>query len=344
MGCSLNSYQRFLRRLDGKPVDRPPNFNIMMAFAAHDIGEPLSAYYQDFRVLCRANIAVRERYALDIVQTISDPYREAVDLGLDVNFPHDNLPFSTNPLLTDLSDIGKIQPGITQRKFGRRMNDRLNAVQSFRQTIGNETPIMGWVEGPMAEAGVLRGVSQFLSDVYDHSKWVEELLDLLFEFQLEFACAQVQAGADIIGLGDAICSQISPSMYRKFALPFQKRIFDAVHKMNAITRLHICGNTSHLLRDMAESGADIIDLDWMVDLKKAFEIFREKPVICGNFDPVKVMLQGTPEQVYQSTINCLDTGGPRLISGAGCEIPEQTPTENLFAQIRALENYQTGLK
>jgi uroporphyrinogen decarboxylase len=87
---------------------------------------------------------------------------------------------------------------------------------------------------------------------------------------------------------------------------------------------------------MAESGADIIDLDWMVDIKNAAEIYGEYPLICGNFDPVQVMLDGTPEDVYQAAQFCLQNGGTRLISGAGCEIPTGTPHENLHAQSRAI--------
>jgi uroporphyrinogen-III decarboxylase len=83
----LNAYERFLGRLKGQPVDRAPNFDILMTFAAHHIGQPLSRYYQDYRVLVEATLAVQQSFDLDIVQAISDPYREAHDFGLQVEFP-----------------------------------------------------------------------------------------------------------------------------------------------------------------------------------------------------------------------------------------------------------------
>ena len=58
----MNSYERVMARLRGEPVDRPPNFNIMMQFAADMIKQPFSAYYQDYRVLCAANFAVQEAF------------------------------------------------------------------------------------------------------------------------------------------------------------------------------------------------------------------------------------------------------------------------------------------
>jgi uroporphyrinogen decarboxylase len=109
--------------------------------------------------------------------------------------------------------------------------------------------------------------------------------------------------------------------------------------MGVLTRLHICGNTTRSLPDMVQSGADIIDLDWMVDLRQAAQVFGPGgPVPCGNFDPVAVMFQGTPGQVRQATLDCLDWGGPRSISAAGCEIPDATPIENLLAQKQAIES------
>jgi MtaA/CmuA family methyltransferase len=333
----MNSYERTFLRLQGKPVNRPPNFDIMMTFAAHYIKQPLSRYYLDYHVLCDANLAVQQALGLDIVQVISDPYREAADFGLEVEFPDDWLPLRKVPLLKDPSDLAKLpRPDPTQ---SRRMSDRLEAVRSFREQVGGQVPIMGWVEGALAEAVDLRNLTDISMDFYDHPSWLEELLERCVEVEIAFARAQVLAGADIIGLGDAVASQVSPKMYRTFALPYEQRIFSAVHALGATTRLHICGNTTSILLDMLQSGADIIDLDWMVDLQQAAKVFSGGPALCGNFDPVTVMYQGTPSQVRQAVLDCLDWAGPCSISAAGCEIPDGTPIENLLAQKQALEDY-----
>jgi MtaA/CmuA family methyltransferase len=333
----MNAYQRMSARLRGEGVDRPPNFDIMMTFAAHHIGQPLSRYYLDHRVLVQANLAVIEDFSLDIAQAISDPYREAADFGLEVEFPEDGLPIRRAPLLKEPGDLTKLRPPDPQT--GRRMSDRLAAIRAFREQVGGEVPIMGWVEGALAEAADLRGEGTLLLDLHDRPAWVRDLLELVTQVEIAFARAQVEAGADIIGLGDAIASQVSPRMYRKYALPYEQRIFSAVREMGALARLHICGDITHLLPHVAESGADILDLDWMVDIRKAAEAFGEYPVICGNFDPVAVMLQGMPEQVRDATLDCLRGGGTRCISAAGCEIPDGTPSENLLAQARALRDF-----
>ncbi len=331
----MNSYERFRNRLCGEAVDRPPNFDIVMAFAVHFIGQPLSRYYRDYRVLAEANLAVIEAFNLDIAQTISDPYREAADWGLEIDYPEDGLLLRKRPLLLEPSDLARLKP--PDPRSGRRMSDRLEGIRYLRERLRGEVPVMGWVEGALAEANVLRGDTALMTDLYDRPEWVAELLDLCAGVEIEFARAQVEAGADIIGLGDAIASQVSPRMYQEFALPHEKKIFEAVRQMGAVPRLHICGDTTRLLPLLSHSGAEIVDLDWMVDLHAAAACFGEEgPAICGNFDPVAVMLRGNPALVREAAVRCVRDGGRRSFNAAGCEIPDGTPRENMLAQADTL--------
>lgn len=329
----MQPLERLRGVIQGAAVDRVPNFNIFMMRAAHHIGAKLSDYYLDHRVLCEANLAVLEDFHLDIVQAISDPYREAADTGLVVEFPEDGLPINRTPLITDLGEVGRIRFPVLE--FGPRMTDRLEAIRTLRTAVGGNVPVMGWVEGALAEAADLRGVSTLMMDLVTNPAGVKELLERCVEVEVAFARAQVEAGADIIGLGDAVASQISRGMYRQFALPYEQRIFDAVRERGAISRLHICGNTTHLLADMAQSGAEIIDIDWMVDMGRAVDRFNGA-VVCGNIDPVAVLLQGTPEAVREGVRANAAAGGRRWISAAGCEVPDGTTAENLMAHHEAL--------
>jgi MtaA/CmuA family methyltransferase len=310
-----------------------PNFDIFMARAAHHIGATLSTYYLDHRVLCAANLAVLEDFHLDIVQAISDPYREAADTGLAVEFPDDDLPSNRVPLIADDRNLDGIRFPVSE--FGPRMTDRLEAIRLLREEVGGEVPIMGWVEGALAEAADLHGVANLMMNLVMHPAWVKELLERVVEVEIAFARAQVEAGADIVGLGDAVASQVSPAMYREFALPYERRIFDAVRGAGGLSRLHICGNTTHLLEDMPRSGADIVDIDWMVDMGRAVRSFAGT-VVCGNIDPVAVLLQGTADQVREGVRANAAAGGARWISAAGCEVPDDTPAGNLLAHHEAL--------
>ena len=330
----MNSYERVMHTLHGEPADRTPNFNIVMGFGMRYLGKPLQAYFLDHRALVEAHLAAAEAFEIDVVSIIADSYRESADLGAEVIYPADDLPRPVRPLYADVDDLKPYK--LPQPAIGERMGDAVEGCRLFQEQVGGEIPVMGWVEGALAQANILVGDQALLYSLYDRPAWVHDLLEIAAQVEIAFAEAQIRAGADIIGLGDAIASLVSPAMYRKYALPYEQRIFQAVHDLGAVARLHICGNTTRILPDMLESGADIIDLDWMVDLEKAAVLANDRVALCGNFDPVAVMLQGTPGQVEAAVRHCRAVGGRRYFSAAGCEIPEATPPANMLAHARAL--------
>lgn len=122
----------------------------------------------------------------------------------------------------------------------------------------------------------------------------------ILEQSILFARQQIKEGAQYIGIGDAAASLVSPKFYKELILPAEKRLIDEIHRNGARAKLHICGNTTALLNLMAESGADIIDIDHMVDLTAAFEKIGEKALLCGNFDPVSILLDGDVDMVKKT--------------------------------------------
>jgi MtaA/CmuA family methyltransferase len=176
-------------------------------------------------------------------------------------------------------------------------------------------------------------MNAFMLDLMDDPGFVADLLDFATELALDFARAQIRAGADVIGMGDAAASLCGPRFYEELVLPREQRIIQAVHDGGALARLHICGDTNAILAPMGTTGADIIDLDHMVRLDAARRELGEAPVIAGNFDPVGVLLQGSPEQVEAACRRCHEAFGPRFIVNAGCEVPPDTPLANVEAMF-----------
>lgn len=109
--------------------------------------------------------------------------------------------------------------------------------------------------------------------------------------------AQIEAGANIIGVGDALCSQISDEMYDEFVQPLHEELFAFIHEHGAIVKLHICGNITHILPSLAQTDVDIVDADWMVDVAEAHRILGNEVVVCGNLDPVTVVMDGSRELI-----------------------------------------------
>lgn len=329
--------ERVCRRIKGQEVDRAPNACIIMGFAPTYTGKKMRDFYLDYRVFVESNIKVNQDFDIDIMSAISDPYREAYDLGALVEFPEDDIPLCKEPLLTTLNEMDKI------KKFNPydsvRIKDRIDAVKLFKKEVGEDYSIMGWVECPFAEAADLRGVNNIMLDLYDEPKLVKQLLELCLEIEIECAKAQIEAGADIIGMGDAAASLIGQDLYDEFAFSYEKRLIDAVHAHGAIARLHICGNITSILKKARHTGADIIDLDSMVDFKTSSDILEGYSVPCGNINPVAIIKNGTPMEITQAVYDLLDINNTHSFIMGGCEIPIGTPEENLKSITKALKTY-----
>lgn len=332
----MNARQRVFSVLAGRQPDRIPNLNIIMQFAARETGVSYSSYCQDYRLLCAGNIACAEKFGLDCVTTMSDPMKEASAFGAKIIFPEDGVPYANEDLLADekmLLKLKAVEPSLSER-----MSQSVSAVEFYRQRLGNDMTVIGWVEGCMAEAADLRGVNTLLMDLVINESFVYELMDVCLEQAVLFARAQIDAGADIIGVGDAIASVAGPVYYQKFALPYQIKLLSAIRGMGAKTKLHICGNVTPFLESLPAPYCDIIDLDWMVPLDRAAQLFGDTCALSGNYDPVAVLLQGTPESVRQAVIDCSNSGAARYISAAGCEVPKTTPAANLIAVAQTLRS------
>ena len=334
----MNSKERLFARLEGKKVDRLPNLNIMMQFAAREIGAEYSRYCRDYKTLVRGNIACAQKYGLDLVTTMSDPMREGSDLGMDVVFPADDVPYAKSPLIKEKSDLLKLKP-LSVRE-GSRKYETVSAIELYKKELKDEYAVAGWVEGCFAQTVDLRGVNEFFMDLYDDEQFARDMLDFCLEQEKLYAKAQIEAGADIIGLGDAICSVAGPNLYRELAVYYETEILKAIKEMGAKTKLHICGNIGPFLDVIPIQYCDIVDLDWMVDLQSAVVAFDGKTCICGNYDPVAVMLQGSLAEIDEAVRNCAKTGGRHYISAAGCEVPKFTPPENLLQVHKTLLDLQ----
>lgn len=335
----MNSMERVENRLRREPVDRVPNLNIVMQFAARHINVPYGKYCTDYRYLVEGNIKCCHDFGIDMVSAISDPYRETSGFGGNVVILEDDVPRCTDYLLKEYSDLKKLKP--IDPVQSERMNDRLKAILLYKQVCSNEFPILGWVEGAFAEANTLRGMYDLMIDLHKAPEFVRELIEICLEQSILFARQQIKEGAQYIGIGDAAASLVSPKIYKEMILPAEKRLIDEIHKNGARAKLHICGNTSALLELMADSGADIVDIDHLVDLNKAVEKIGEKALVCGNFDPVSILLDGDVSMIKEKVRSCLTAGKDSIIISAGCEVPKFTPPGNLKAVAEALDEYNT---
>ncbi len=330
----MTAKERVLAAAAGAAADHLACMPITMMFAADTAGIRYREYASNGEAMAHAQLLTAERYGLDYVSTISDPAREASDLGAAVEWFDDQPPaiLESHALLADKGALAGLRlPDISAPG---RMRDRVRAVGVLAATAGADRIVEGWVEGPAALSADLRGLNTLMLDFYDDPEFVDGLVEFVVGMEIEFARAQIRAGASLVGIGDAAASLIGPKFYERFAWAGECRLVRAVHEAGALARLHICGNTRRIFPGMGRTGADIVDLDFLAPIDEARAAMGEHQVLLGNLDPVRAVRDGTPDSIQAALAECHRQAGPRYIVGAGCEIPRGTPPENLLAASR----------
>jgi MtaA/CmuA family methyltransferase len=316
---------------------------MVMMFAARNAGMKYIDYTRDGRKMAEAQLRMAEDYGLDCLLTCSDPAREVIDIDGEgsIDWFTDQGPAINEgrAALTDKSRLaGWVVP---DPEAPGRMRDRIEAIRIMREKAGPDMSIVGWVEGPLALGAELRGLNNIMVDFSDDPGFVRDLLDFTAEVAVRYARAQIEAGADTIGMSDAAASMIGPTLYRDFLNPGQDRVLREIRREHpeVITRLHMCGNTDPLFAQMRELPVDIYEIDFPANFAEARRVIGAGRTLCGNVSTITDLLEGSPERVYEACHACHEIAGTNYIVGAGCEVSPLTPPDNLRAMIRyAREN------
>ncbi len=326
----MTPLERTINFIEGRKVDRVPFQPLLMQFAAKYAGVNYRDYCLDYKKKCDAHLKVAEDFSMDWMHVGGHPYTEAIDYGLDVEIPVNSLPFERGHLINGESDLSKIRP--LNIENSATMMGRVEGIAHAVERCGDYMAICGWAEGPMAEYADLRGLSGACMDLIDFEDEMEEVFEILTENTKKWITLQIQAGAQLIGIGDAACSQIGPVFYEDFIYDHHKEIIAHIHSLGAYSNMHICGNTAPILDMVLSTGVNIIDIDYLVkDLVPFVDKLGPKQVIRGNADPVSQIQNSTPDAIKKTLLEIATLTKGRGMVSAGCEIPVDTPIENLKA-------------
>jgi len=324
-------YQGLLRGETGRErvFFRP----ILMHFAARFNNTTYGKFASDYKTLVESNIRAMEHFDTDMVSLISDPYRETSAFGARIEYIDEGVPRCLDHVVKNMEDVKNL-PFPDVGKCERTL-DRIKGAEYFQKLLKGTVPVSGWIEGPLAEACDLCGVNEMLIYLMTDPDFSNLLMDKCMATAKSFAKAQIEAGCDLIGIGDAICSQIDRDSYNLYVKQRHSELIEYVHVCGASVKLHICGDTTHLLESFRDLNADIIDLDWQVDLDHARKILGNNLVIGGNINPVLVQNKSEEEVYALSRLLVEKFKNQKYLLAAGCEITVLTPHQNLMAMRRA---------
>lgn len=332
----LTQLPYLLRAARGEVLDRPPVWMMRQA----------GRYMKEYRDLRQKYPSFRERSEnVDLALEISlQPFRafqpDGVILFSDILTPLPGLgiPFdiieSKGPIIDppirsaeQVKNLLPFNPAECVPFVGE-------ILQTLRKEVGNKATVLGFVGAPWTLAAyAIEGKSSkdytiIKSMAFSESAILHELLGKIADAIAVYVRYQIDAGAQVVQMFDSWAGQLSPQDYDTFALPYQQRVVQQVKATHPDTPmiLYINGSAG-LLERMAQSGVDIVSLDWTVDMAEARKRLGPNVGVQGNIDPCALF--GSKDFIRQRILDTIRKAGNRgHILNLGHGIIANTPEEN----------------
>ena len=335
----MTGRERILAALAGRRPDRVPVMLHNFMMAARENGVTMGRFRRDGKAIAESFIRAVETYGYDGVLVDVDTTMLAGAVGVPVDLPDDMPARCSGPLLHSLDEVRDL--GLVDISANPTVAAALDAVSRLKAYFRDDIAVRGnGDQCPFSLAGLMRSPEAWLVDLIEgDGELVMALLGYAAGVTRRFLDLMAAAGADILSNGDSPAGPdlISPRMYRAYAQPFEKDAAAESARLGRPYVLHICGRTDSIIRDMAATGADGLELDYKTDVRLAHEILKDTTTFLGNIDPSGVLALGTPALVKAKTreLCAVFADTPRFILNAGCAIPAETPSENIRAMIAA---------
>jgi uroporphyrinogen decarboxylase len=331
VGDTLTRKELFLRACRGEAVPRLPVWMMRQA------GRYLPEYREiranrPFLQVCKTpDLAVEvslqpfRRLGVDAVIVFSDILipAEAMGLRLELGDAGPNLP---EPVRTagDIERLRIFDPEVETRFLNE-------AIRRIVKEVGPDVPVLGFAGAPwtlacyMVEGKTKEGFATVKSFLYHQPAAFEKLLSRIAQATIGYLKAQIAAGAAAVQLFDTWCGELSREDYERYALPAVKEIISRIG--GEVPVIYYTKASSHLIAAVARSGADVLSVDWRINLPEIRKYLGPKMALQGNLEPA--VLIGPAEKIRSATQEIARSlGGRGHILNLGHGILQDTPVEN----------------
>lgn len=270
----------------------------------------------------------------DVAFMMMDLSVEANALGLPVRFPTDESSTVEKHPVETIAHLDRYRS--INVLYDSRIQSYVKTAEMMRIGLPEEVLVCAYVTGPLTLAGLLRSAQQVAMDSILDPELLHGLCRFTTGIIQEYASALINAGADLICILEPTAVVLGPDQFRQFSAYYVNHIIESYKYANVETVYHICGNTMHLIKEMAASGVAALSLDSPrtgIDMAKVAQMVPENVLIIGNINPTGIMKDGTVDEVRQATAELLEQMKPfpNFILSTGCDLPTGTPLENLMA-------------
>jgi uroporphyrinogen decarboxylase len=230
-----------------------------------------------------------QKLGVDAAVLYADIMLPLEPMGISLEIEPDLGPIIHNPVRT-MKDVDALRV----IKAEESVSFVMEAVRMVRRELEGKQAVIGFSGAPftlacyMIEGRPSRDYSIAKSLMYGQPEVWHALMTKLADVVSDYLLAQIRAGADVVQLFDSWVGALSPSVYRRFVLPYTQRIFRAV-KQTGTPAIHFGTGAAALLPLMVEAGGDVISVDWRVDLDEAWAQIGYDRGIQGNLDPTLLL-------------------------------------------------------
>ena len=327
-----NSLQRVLTTIGHKEPDKVPLFLLVTMHGAKELGMSIKQYFSKAENVVKGQLILREKYDNDCIYAIFYGAIEVEAWGGEAIFFEDGPPNSGRPFIRHKEDIqALVLPNIEESK---PLNEVLRAIELLKSEVDDEVPIIGVVMSPFSVPVMQMGFKNYIELIYEDRELFNLLMKINKEFCINWANAQIAAGATAIGYFDPVSSPtiIPRELYLNTGFRIAQ---DTIAKFNGPTAIHLAsGSTLPIIDDLAKTGTVIVGVSALEDLNAIKDACRNKLTILGNLNGIE-MCRWTPKQaeaIVKDVITKAGPGGGFILSDNHGEIPYQVP-ENVLCAI-----------
>ncbi|PKY11429.1 uroporphyrinogen decarboxylase [Acidithiobacillus marinus] len=349
MATALDN-NRFLRACLQQEVDQVPVWLMRQAGRYLPEYRATRARAGDFLTLCttpelacEVTLQPIDRFPLDAAILFSDILTIPYVMGLGLSFQEGEGPVFANPLRSaaDIARLSQPDPE-TELRFV------MDALRLIRRELNGRVPLIGFAGSPWTLACYMiegRGSRDFIHIkglLYSDPATLHRLLAHLADAVSAYLNAQIAAGAQAVMLFDTWGGSLSTPAYQEFSLAYMTRIIAGLHRESegrTVPVILFTKGGGNWLEAMADSGADVLGLDWSTELGMARQRLGQKVALQGNMDPIA--LYGSSAGVHQEALRILESHGPGAghIFNLGHGITPQTPIENVSTLIDTVHHW-----
>ncbi len=340
----MTGKERILKVLNHEQADRIPWIPFTGVHSGLLTGFNAQEVLTDSDKLFQALLEAHKLYQPDGMPVMFDLQIEAEILGCGMLWAEKAPASVTSHPVSD-----KHLPDKKITKADGRIPIALNAYQKLRDAIGKDTALFGLICGPFTLASHLRGNEIFM-DMFDDADFVHQLMAYTTELAKTMSEIYIEAGFDVIGVVDPLVSQISPQHFEEFFADSFLETFQFIASKNVPSAFFVCGNATRNIEVMCKTQPNSIFVDENVDMPQAKKITDQYRIaIGGNIPLTSIMLHGTQQDNMKYVIDLMDAidDHGHLMIAPGCDMPFDTPPENVIAvqqAIRETESVREMLK